>query len=64
MLVFLGGLGLRLISGREIVRLSFFFIFGSFIVGLLIRVFFVFLDQRAMALWAPGIDLPNIEKWL
>lgn len=49
-LIFLKGLGLRLISKRELVELSFFFIFGSLIAVLLLGVLIIFLDQRAMAL--------------
>ena len=64
-LILYGGLGLKLISGRGTVRLSFFFVFtGSLIVRLLIGIFLVFLDQWAIALWAFRIDFPNIEGWL
>ena len=61
-LVFFGGLYLRLISKREIVRLSFFFILGSLITVYPIDVLFIFFDQWAMAFWAPGINFLNVKK--
>ncbi len=61
-LVFLRGLGLRLISGGgRAVRLSLVFVLGGLILRLLVGVLFVFLGRRAMALRAPGIDVPNLE---
>ncbi len=61
-LVFLGGLGLRLISGGgRAVGLSLVFVLGGLILGLLVGVILVFFGRRAMALWAPGIDVPNVE---
>ncbi len=60
--VFLGGLGLRLISrGRGAVGLSFIFVLGGLILGLSVGVLLVFFRRRAMAFWAPGIDIPNVE---
>ena len=45
------GLGLRLISGRGVMGLSLFFVFArSFITVLLIGVFLVLFDQRAIGL--------------
>ena len=64
-LTFFRGTELKLISGREVMGLSFFFILvGCLIAMLLISVVFVFFDRRAMAFWAPGIDLSNIKGWL
>ncbi len=61
-LVFLGSLGLRLVSGGgEVVGLSLVFVLGGFAVGLLVGVLLVFFGRRAVALWAPGIDISNIE---
>ncbi len=61
-LVFLGGLGLRLISGSGgAVRLSLVFVFRGLILGLPVGVLLVFFRLRAMAFWAPGIDVPNVE---
>ncbi len=64
-LVFLGGLGLGLISGGGgAVELSLVFVLGGFILGLLVGVLLVFFGRRAMALRAPGIDVLNIERRL
>ena len=63
-LVFHRNLGLKLISGRRQMGLSLFFILGSLIAVLLIGVVLVFLDQRPMSFWAPGVDFPNHEMWL
>ncbi len=61
-LVFLGGRGLRLISGgRGVVGLSLVFVFGALALGLLVGVLIVSFGRRAMALWAPCIDVPNVE---
>ncbi len=64
-LVFLRGLSLRLISGSGgAVGLSLVFVLGGLILGLPIKVPLVFFRRRAMALWAPGIDVPNVERRL
>ena len=56
-------LGLRLISGRGVMGLSLFFIVvGSFVTVLPIGVFPLLFDQWAIALWAFGINLPNIVR--
>ncbi len=61
-LVFLGGMGLRLISGSgEAVGLSLVFVLGDLILGLPVGVFLVFFGRWVMAFWAPGIDVPNVE---
>ena len=61
-LIFFGGLGLRLISGKRVMRLSLFFVLAeSLIAILLIGMFLVLFDQQAMAFWAFGIDFPNVE---
>ncbi len=61
-LVFLGGLGLRLVrGGGEVVGLSLVFVLGGLILGLLVGVLLVFFCRQAMVFWAPGIDVPNIE---
>ncbi len=61
-LVFLGGLGLRLISrGEGAVGLNLVFVFGGLILGLLVGVLLVFFRRRAIAFWALGIDIPNVE---
>ena len=64
MLIFLGGLGLKLISGRRQMGLSLFFILESFIAMLPIGVILVFFDRRLMSFQAPGIDFPNHRVWL
>ncbi len=58
--VFLGGLGLKLISGGGGIGLSLVFI-GGLIAGLLIGILFVLFCWQAMAFRAPGIDVPNVE---
>ncbi len=64
-LVFLGSLDLRLISvGGGVVGFSLVFVLGGFILGLLVGVLLVFFGRRAMALWALGIDVPNVEGGL
>ncbi len=64
-LVFLGGLGLRLISGGGgAVGLSLVFVLRGLILELPVGVLFVFFGRRAMAFWAPGIDVPNVEERL
>ncbi len=61
-LVFLGSLGLRLISeGRGAVGLSLVFVLGRLSLGLPVGILLVFFGQRAMALRAPGINVPNVE---
>ncbi len=61
-LVFLRGLGLRLISGNGgVVGLSLVFVLGGLALGLPIDILLVFFGRRAMVLWAPGIDVPNVE---
>ncbi len=61
-LVFLGSLGLRLISGGEkAVGLSLVFVLGGLILGLPVGILLVFFGQQVMALWALGIVVPNIE---
>ncbi len=64
-LVFLGSLGLRLISGGGgAIGLSLVFILGGLILGLPVSVLLVFLCRRTMAFGAPGVDFPNIKGWL
>ncbi len=64
-LVFLGSLGLRLISGGGgAVGLSLVFVLGGLILGLSVGVLLVFFRRRAMAFRTPGVDFPNIEGWL
>ncbi len=64
-LIFLESLGLRLISeGGGVIGLSLVFVLGGLILGFPVGIFLVFLCQRAMAFWAPGINFPNIEGWL
>ncbi len=64
-LVFLRGLGLRLISGGGgAVGLSLVFVLGGLILGLPVGVLFVFFCRRAMAFWVLGIDVPNVERRL
>ncbi len=59
-IVFLGSLGLRLISGDGgVVGLSLVFILGGLILGLPLGVFF--LCRQMMTFWAPGINFPNVE---
>ncbi len=60
--VFLGGLGLRLVSGgRGVVGLSLFFVLEGLILRLPVGVLLVFFRRRAMAFRAPGINVPNVE---
>ncbi len=54
-LVFLGSLGLRLISGGKVVGLSLIFVLGSLALGLSVGVLLVF-GRRAVALRANDID--------
>ncbi len=65
-LVFLGSLGLRLISkGGGAVGLNLIFVLLRYLVlGLSVGVLLVFFCQRAMTFWAPRVDFPNIEGWL
>ena len=67
-LIFLkvGGLGLRLISGRKkIVGLSLFFISGdSQIALLLIGVTLVFFDQQPVFFWISEIAFFSPKRWL
>ncbi len=61
-LVYLGSLGLRLINGGgRAVRLSLVFVLEGLILELPVGVLLVFFGQRAIAFWAPGIDIPNVE---
>ncbi len=62
-LVFLGSLGLRLMlvsGGGGVVGLILVFVLGGLALGLSVGVLLV-LGQQAMALRAPGVDVPNIE---
>ncbi len=62
-LVFLGSLGLRLMlvsGGGGVVRLSLVFVLGGLALGLSVGVL-LDLGRRAVALRAPGIDVPNVE---
>ncbi len=64
-LVFLGGLGLRLISGGgEAMGLSLVFVLGGLILGVPVGILLVFLGRWAVALWASDIDVSNIERGL
>ncbi len=64
-LVFLGSLDLRQISeGGGVVGLSLVFILGGLTLGLSVGVLLVFFGRQAMALLAPGIDVPNVEERL
>ncbi len=61
-LVLLGSLSRRLISrSGRIVGLSLVFVLGGLILRLQVGVLLVFFGRRAVALWAPGIDVPNVE---
>ncbi len=61
-LVFLRSLGLRLISGGGgAVGLSLVFVLGGLALGLSVGVLFVFFGRQAIALRAPGINVPNVE---
>ncbi len=61
-LVFLGSLGLKLISGGEgAVGLSLVFVLRGLILGLPVGVLFVFFGQRTIALRALDIDVLNVE---
>ncbi len=59
-LIFLGSLGLRLISKGRVVGLSLVFVLGSLALGLSVGVFLV-LGRRARAFWAPSVDVLNIK---
>ncbi len=62
MLVFFGGLDLRLISKRGILGLGLVFVFiGGLVVGLLIGVLFHFLGQQIMTFRIPGINFSNVK---
>ncbi len=63
-LVFLGGLGLRLISRRGGLGLSLVFVLRGLALGLSVGVLLIFFGQRAIAFWAPRVNVPNIEGWL
>ena len=63
-LVFLGSLGFRLISRRQWMGLSLFFILGSLIAVLPIGVVLVFLDQRLMSFGVSRVDFSNHGVWL
>ncbi len=61
-LVFLGSLGLRLISGGGgAVRLSLVFVLGGLILGLPVGVLLVFFGRRVVALRVSGINVSNVE---
>ncbi len=63
--VFLGGLELRLISrDGGVVGLSLVIGLRSLILRLLVGVLLIFFGRRAMAFWALGIDVLNVEKRL
>ena len=63
--IFLGSLGLRLISGDgKAVGLSLVFVLGGLILRLLVGIFLVFFGRQAMAFWVPGINVPNVKKRL
>ena len=61
-----GGLGLRLISGkRRIMGLGLFLIsIESFVALLPISVILVLFDPRFISFWAPEIDFSCPGKWL
>ncbi len=64
-LVFLGSLGLRLISGGGgAVGLSLVFVLRGLILGLPLGVLLIFFGRQVMAFRAPDIDVPNIERRL
>ena len=64
-LIFLGGLDLKLISGRQQMGLNLFFVLvRSLIAMLLISVVFVFLDRRPISFRASGVNFPNHGVWL
>ncbi len=61
-LVLLGSLDLRLISGGGgVVGLSLVLDLGDLALGLSVGILLVFFGRRAMALRAPGINVPNVE---
>ncbi len=63
-LVFFESLGLKLMlisGGGGVVGLSLVFILRGLALGLPVGVLLVFFGRRAVALRAPGIDVPNIE---
>ncbi len=61
-LVFLGRLGLRLVSGSGgAVGLCLVFVLGGLILELPVGVLLVFFGRRAVVLRAPDIDVPNLE---
>ena len=63
--IFLGSLGLRLISKKGIVRLILIFVLvRSFIAMLPKGVVLVFFCKRPIVFWVPEIDLLSPEKWL
>ncbi len=62
-LVFFRSLGLRLLlisGGGGVVGLNLVFVLGGLALGLSVGVLLI-LGRRAVALWAPGVDVPNIE---
>ena len=61
-----GGLGLRLISGKKrVVGLSFFFVtISNLIALLLINIVLIFFDKQPISFWALEIDLPSLRGWL
>ena len=54
-------LSLRLISGKRVIRLSFFPVLGSLIAVLQLDVLLVLLGQWTIAFWASEIDFLNIK---
>lgn len=59
------GLGLRLISKREVIRLSLFFVFiRDLITMCLIGIIFIFLNQQFISFQVSRIDLPSLGGWL
>ena len=63
-LIFLRSLDLKLISGKQWMGLSLFFILRNLIAVLSIGVVFVFFNQRLIFFRAPGVDFPNHGIWL
>ncbi len=64
-LIFLGSLGLRLVSGvGGAVGLSLVFVLGGLILGLPVGVLLVFFGRWAVAFRAPSINVPNVERRL
>lgn len=62
-LIFLGDLDLRLISRNRKIRLSLIYIKGL-VTRLLISIHFILFHWWAMAFWALGFNVSNIEQRL